>query len=145
MSLSLAQKILGGKPATPVKKPVGATPKNQADLAREILLGGAAKAPAPKLAPRTSSDENREKMRSLLMTPRPERAIELGGGAKEIRNPDGSVFRTDASGKPLETPRAVADKTKTSMRGGKSFEETQLEIDHLIPKALGGTDDDTDA
>lgn len=153
MSLDLAKQILGIKKTAPAKAPAksAAAPtkapaSSQVELAKSILskAPAAPAAAAPIVtAPRTSTDVSREAMRKLLMSPVPEKVIDLGGGIKEIHLPTGEVFRQDASGKPVKTPRAVAEATKKDLRGGKSFQDSQLEIDHLIPKALGGTDDDT--
>lgn len=142
----LAKKRMAGvpKPTAPATKP---TPQPAAKssvidkIAEQRKVAAPVAAPAPK--PRASTDVSREKMRDLLMTPVPEKVIDLGNGVKEIHLPTGEVWRQDAAGNPVETSRTISSKTKKELRGGKSFEESQLEVDHLIPKALGGTDDDT--
>lgn len=77
-----------------------------------------------------------------LMSPIPT-SVMSEHGINTFHLEDGTEFRMDDRGRPVKIERSLTDKQKTSVRGGGSFQDTQKEVDHVIPVALGGTDTKT--
>lgn len=72
-------------------------------------------------------------------TPLPTKVEETPQG-RRITLAGGEQFILDASGRPVSTPRAIRPEDKVLLRNG-TFAQTRKEVDHKIPKALGGTED----
>ena len=75
---------------------------------------------------------------SPFFTPEASKVTPIEGG-RVFTFEDGGEFALTEEGKPFITPRRVSTQTKNELREG-TFADTSLEVDHVISKAIGGTD-----
>lgn len=108
-------------------------------------IAGTPAAPSPTTQPVVESPYSRPD----LMSPVP-KEVRIENGISTFTLPDGRQFRLDQRGNPVVNQvkeRAIPQKVKEAKRaevdpkGRTSFEDTGLEVDHLVSVGLGGTAD----
>lgn len=131
MSLPVAQDILQKAIVGAPRPPAPASPT--ADEPNQSF--GTPTAPSRSMTPTYPSSLSQPKLMSPVPT-----SVLRENNITTYTLPDGTEFRLDSRGRPAKIERSLSDTQKKSVRGGGSFSDTQEEVDHIIPVALGGTD-----